>query len=65
MNEPLCFASPCGCCVCQGQHCLVHHPGHSHLTVVLTGYELVRLFTLAQTDADVTRLVKEHIACAL
>lgn len=25
-----CFAAPCRCCVCQGKHCFMPHPGHSH-----------------------------------
>ena len=26
-----CWPSPyCSCCVCQGQHCMFPHPGHSH-----------------------------------
>jgi hypothetical protein len=61
-----CSPSPmCRCCVCQGKHCLVNHPGHSHADpaanrVYLTGEQLVRILTLATDDADVARLVKEH-----
>lgn len=24
-----CMPGPCRCCVCQGKHCLMWHPGHS------------------------------------
>ena len=28
------FSPVCGCCVCQGKHCFMPHPGHSHDEVV-------------------------------
>jgi len=63
MTDSLCSPSPvCRCCVCQGKHCLVNHPGHSH-AIYLTGEELVRILTRAKDDADVARLVKEHDTC--
>lgn len=38
-----CFPDPkCRCCSCQGIHCFIPHPGHSHTVPVLSPYVMLQ-----------------------
>lgn len=54
------IAGLCQCCVCQGKHCLVSHPGHSHYvgTAIYEGFHPMK--TIAESvkgQAKETRVV--------
>jgi hypothetical protein len=43
----------CGCCVCQGKHCLAYHPGHDHRA---TTRDVLDVYPSKEEQREVVRL---------
>jgi hypothetical protein len=55
MDPAECRAMPCQCCECQGKHCLMPHPGHSHRHKEMAADLIERMHEAVRTD-PMTRL---------